>query len=688
MGENDFLLMNERISQSLILGESQFREFKSAFVGRPNEKKPRQPKDVAKDIAETLVAFANADGGELLVGVEDDGTPTGISYSEDTISKLLQAPVTGVLKETPLDNPISQQISKDGLDLLYFRIEKGTRIVHQTTDGKTLVRRDRENRPVPTFQLQFERQEQLSREYDRAFVDGAIVTDLDLDTVLNVASQISCMSAEKCLQYLGLAEYGKGNLQLRKACLLLFSKNVNRWHPRCQVRIIRIKGTEMKVRHEYNVISDEYADGNILELISSSWEKLRPHLVETKMMPDALFKENVMYPEEACREALINAIAHRDYSIEGQNIEILIYDDRMEVRSPGNLLSTIRIDELRKLQGFHESRNALITRTLREIGYMREMGEGMRRIFRSMQDADLIPPEIQSDQSNFSIILHHKSVFSDSDQQWLLGYKPLKLTKQEMLIALMGKQGNLLSPQQIYDRLNLVDWDIYREIINQIKTKGILYDAKTKNQVTTKSRRRFSIRLIPKLAVRAPLELEQGLSELSEKLKRMDHVKILDYNFSSQLLSLLSPANPYKASKVSIFQLLKILGLINENKEPTLLLFNLWGISDEEIQKLKTTKTKGVTNASKSKFFGNKNQVSVKDLFVGNLEYGLTREDLHQLFSKYGEVRSIIIPVDMISKRSRGFSFIRMSSEIENEKIIQELNGSVFHGRELRINRR
>src|SRR5207247_477931 len=120
----------------------------------------------------------------------------------------------------------------------------------------------------------------------------------------------------------------------------------------------------------------------------------RPHLVETKLSPEALFKQQVMYPEDACREALVNAITHRDYSLEGQNIEILIFDDRMEVYSPGSLLSTVTVESLRKLAGVHESRNALIARVLREIGYVREMGEGMRRIFRLFNDADLVAPEL------------------------------------------------------------------------------------------------------------------------------------------------------------------------------------------------------------------------------------------------------------------------------------------------------
>src|SRR5882724_2531051 len=236
----DALLLGERIRQTITLGESQFREFKSALEGPPGNKKPREAKAVAKDISETLVAFANADGGELLVGVEDDGAISGLTYGDETISKLLAAPRSGVHTETPLESPVSRRVSIQSKEIRYFAVEKGTRFVTQTSDGKCLQRKDLESRPVALHRLQFERQEQLSREYDRQFVDGAQVTDLDVELVKRVSDQIGGMSAEKCLQYLGVAVFGNGALRLQKAAMLLFAKDVTRWHPRCQVRVIRV----------------------------------------------------------------------------------------------------------------------------------------------------------------------------------------------------------------------------------------------------------------------------------------------------------------------------------------------------------------------------------------------------------------------------------------------------------------
>ena len=93
---DDILLLTDKVRNTIILGESHFREFKSAIEGRPENKKPRLTKSICADIGEALVAFANADGGAILIGVEDDGTITGIPHSDNDIQTILNATETHV----------------------------------------------------------------------------------------------------------------------------------------------------------------------------------------------------------------------------------------------------------------------------------------------------------------------------------------------------------------------------------------------------------------------------------------------------------------------------------------------------------------------------------------------------------------------------------------------------------------
>ena len=134
------LLIQERLTNDLTLGESHFREFKSALDG-PERKRRRKLSSVAKDIGETLVAFANADGGTLIVGAEDDGTISGVPYAEGDIEVLQQAPKTHVHTDTPLPGVRTHTVSVAEKILLTFEVQKGTQYIHLTSDGRCLQRR-------------------------------------------------------------------------------------------------------------------------------------------------------------------------------------------------------------------------------------------------------------------------------------------------------------------------------------------------------------------------------------------------------------------------------------------------------------------------------------------------------------------------------------------------------------------
>jgi ATP-dependent DNA helicase RecG len=244
MEMEDILLLIDKIRNTIILGESHFREFKSAFEGSPDDKKPRIIKTICADIAEALVSFANADGGSVLIGVEDDGIITGIPHTDIEIHTMLSAIKTHVFEnqQLPLNN--ANTIILDNKTILYFSVNKGTTMIYQLADGRCVRRKDKETVPISFNQILFEWQEIKSREFDSQFVDGAMVTDLDIKMLQSIADHyIKGLSVERYLQQIGLAEYAQNGLRLKKAALLLFAIDVERWHPRSQVRILKVKGT-------------------------------------------------------------------------------------------------------------------------------------------------------------------------------------------------------------------------------------------------------------------------------------------------------------------------------------------------------------------------------------------------------------------------------------------------------------
>ena len=559
----------DRVETAINLGESHFREFKSALEGAPNEKVKRKTKDISVNISQTLVAFANADGGELLVGVEDNGEITGLTdFSDSEIGTLSNSYVSHVHSDTPLANVRRHLIEIKGKKILYFSVPKSVQYVHVTSDGRCMQRKDLESVPVSAESVQFDRSERRSREYDREFVDGVSADDLNLDLVRIVSDQIlKGMSVEKCLQYLELGEYGLSRIRLRRAALLLFSKNPMHWHPRLQVRILKVDGESLLTGEDYNVVSDQLISENILNLIDSSWEALRPHLVQTRFEKSGRFEQRSIYPEMACREALLNAVAHRDYSDEGRGIEVYVYNNRLDILSPGGLLSSIKIDDIVNQRGVHQSRNTHVSRVLRELGYMRELGEGMRRIFELMHKNELAPPVLNNQPGSFSISLSHSPLYSGKDLIWLNQFDQFDLDREQKAIVLLGRDDNIFSAQDVWDAVGIVDTEHYRRLVDSLMKLSILSARVEKSKAKSLARRRrIPYREYPRYGISVPSS--RAFDENSVRTAPVEDNSIEDDEVKIDSRRIWVGGLPSRLSKASIFDAFSKFGEIIEINLP------------------------------------------------------------------------------------------------------------------------
>jgi ATP-dependent DNA helicase RecG len=358
--------------------------------------------------------------------------------------------------------------------------------------------------PISAEHISASRLEEQSRAWDRGIASGATLADLDLDLVNSVASQIAYgISAEKCLQYLELAEFTPEGIRIKNAAVALFAKDIRRWHPRCQVRILWVRGQERLSGESFNVDREDVVADNILRLVDSAWERLTVALAQaTKLTEEARFKQTLLYPQIACREALINAIVHRNYAIEGRGIEVSIFSDKLEISSPGMLLSTVSIEDLRARTGVHESRNPLIARVLREVGLIREMGEGVRRIYEVMQSSALAEPAFQSDTTGFKVALYNKSMYPEDVRLWLSNFDSYDLTEAQKGVLALGYGGREFSTQDIIDRLGIVDTDKVREVTAPLRIHGLIERTANHMQLFREAaRRRLPKREIPSYRV-------------------------------------------------------------------------------------------------------------------------------------------------------------------------------------------
>ena len=296
----------------------------------------------AKALAITIIAFANADGGQIALGVEDDGTLTGVDGKTEHVNELLRASFDYCVPSIATSTEYVEVTDVEGKQnhIILITIPQSMRVHANQADEVYYRVGDKSKK------LNFEQRMQLvyakgEHYYEDAPVNNARWEDLDMALVEEYVTLIGySKGAETYIRENGFLikkeDYrGKEYEALSGAAVLLFGKNPQQFFQRAQVRVIRYDGTEAKVGTEMNVVKDEIFTGPILKLTNDVLAFVRTQIKEhTYLGQDGRFRTDPQYPEFCWTELCVNAICHRDYSILGTDIQVKLFDDHMTVESP------------------------------------------------------------------------------------------------------------------------------------------------------------------------------------------------------------------------------------------------------------------------------------------------------------------------------------------------------------------
>lgn len=447
--------------------EGQWFERKSLWNRSAATAKVRDRREVRDEIAENVAAFANADGGILVLGVEDDGEVSGHGYPEDAVTDMLAVPCKRL--QPPLNRGELRVI--DGREILVFDVPVTAVPVMVIGNGyprrvdDTVVRERYE--VIEAIKAQGRVQS-----LEEQIVVGASLRDLDsalLDRARAGAGLTDRDHAEY-LQLRRLASERNRALVLRQGAVLLFGRDPSVIdHPNAGIRILRVDGTERLSGARYNVEEVARLDGPLPRLIEDAYRTMGGLIRRSARLHDLFFRETPEYPTFAWQEAIVNAVAHRDYRIRGYGIEVWLYDDRMEVVSPGGLLPDVSIERLKMRERLHSSRNPRITRVLAELGVMREQGEGVPRMFEEMERSWLPVPELTSDGDQFRVVLINRPMFETPDPDWVRHVRDLPITERQKRILAAHPPASSGFQNSDYQRLNGVDRDTaYHELMELV----------------------------------------------------------------------------------------------------------------------------------------------------------------------------------------------------------------------------
>lgn len=352
----------------------------------------------ATAIATAMIAFANADGGLLAVGIEDDGEITGIDDWMKNVNEILRASFDFCQPSIMIETKTIECTDSKGRanHILLVRMPQSGELHANHRDEVFLRVGDKSKK------LTFDERLQLmyakgARYYENEPVYGSNIDDIDMAVVADYCAKIGYGKSpeEYIKQNKKFIVDVNGRQEMSGAAILLFGKNPQLFFERARVRFIKYEGTEARVGAAMNVVKDKIFEGRILELVEKTIEFVRGQIKEhTYLGADARFVTEPEYPEFVWKEIIINAITHRDYSIKGTDIQIKMFDDHITVESPGTLPGIVRLNNMREI---HFSRNPKIAGLLHEYEYVREFGEGIDRMYLEMKQAGLPEPEYRTE---------------------------------------------------------------------------------------------------------------------------------------------------------------------------------------------------------------------------------------------------------------------------------------------------
>ena len=376
----------ENLKRIIAEGESVEVKFKQSFHS-------------VQEIARIISAFANTQGGLLFLGLKDDGTIEGIKENLDIVQqKISQA--NSIIHPAPLTNV--EIHTPEHKKIILIIIHKADSSVFHSVEGVIYVRLGSTVQKLEGQSIvEFLRNRQILL-FEESLEFSASLKDIDENKVkeyLNLRKQTDYLQNHSVQDFLlskKLISF-QPDIKLKSAALLFFAYDPQSFFPYSLIKLVRFDGIE-----PIKVLAYEEAKGNLPQIIDHSVNFMRRFIAKEFVITETKRKEIPFLPEDAVREAIINAVAHRDYFNKNE-IQLSIFDDRVEITNPGGLPEGMSPELLGSLS---IQRNPKIYQLLKDYAYMEGIGSGISKIRRLMKENKLPDPEFIITKDFFRLVLH------------------------------------------------------------------------------------------------------------------------------------------------------------------------------------------------------------------------------------------------------------------------------------------
>lgn len=422
-------------------------------------------------------------GGTLVFGVADDGTIQdlkGLDNKLDDYRKLIFDFIQ------PSCNIKLEEIVYDDNLIFLFHVEQDLERVFSRKDNENFFLRVHDsNRLLNREQIKKLEYDKSIRRFEEEFVKDFDIQDFDYELLneykikLNYQGEVFDLLVKR-----NLATLKDGIYHFKNAAVLLFAKDPEKYIASASVRYVRYEGVEALTGVTHNVVKDERFENNIPKLIDVVKNFLKVSFKDYYFLKieTGKFVKVPEYPEDAWLEAVVNALCHRSYNVQGNSVYIKHFDDRLEISNSGPLPAQVSVENI-KTERF--ARNPRIARVLEDMGYVRQLNEGVSRIYESMEKSMLSVPEYSEKNRNVHLVLRnkvglhsktiHDGLMEHIEKQW----STFNDTQRKIIVYLFVNQNATLDQLVEYLQINKNN---VRNYLNGMITQGIIERNSTKQR--------------------------------------------------------------------------------------------------------------------------------------------------------------------------------------------------------------
>ena len=388
----------QKLTDKIPHQESDLIEFKAFFGGISS-----------KELSQTLCAFANADGGSVYLGVTDSGDRKGLKLTPSILDQIQNAAREGCVP--PLSIQLSNLPVTSDLSVICISVEKSTRL-HTTANGQVFLRIGTQDKRILGDELLRLAESKSHVSFEEEVLDfGMEVIDAEAlgayyQARRSVTASGKKLSSEELLLKLGLAVKENGKFRIKAGAFILFGRETETALLQRDFTFVhyKVSGGMYEYREDLSLPVTRVFD-RMLEL-------LRPYNRNTQGVSGLKRHEILKYPEEAIREAVLNAFGHRDYRWSGLKNEFRLYPDRLEIISPGGLPGWMTLETLGSR---HYSRNPKIMHALMILGFVEELGQGISLMRSALKRNGNPPPEFFTSNESFKVVFRPQHVLVQTD---------------------------------------------------------------------------------------------------------------------------------------------------------------------------------------------------------------------------------------------------------------------------------